>query len=248
MTDNGKIYGGNKEIEFNNIRNIYNSRAKAIDSPLHAVMLQGKESELPILRNEFEKNIIKDNLQFDNNSKILDLGCGAGRVAKILPDNISYYYGVDFSEELIKIAQNELKNNNNFFFVNTEVSQFQNSGEVIDKRFNTVFIIATMIYLNEPSIKAIFTNLLDYIEYKKPAQIYIRESISLLNNRISLDKFYSDKLETNYSSIYRTDGEYKELFKTFELAGFHLDKELLFPEQLGNNTETRQKSYILKRK
>jgi len=39
--------------------------------------------------------------------KVLDLGCGNGRFYKVLRDKKVDYFGIDFSEELIKIAKND---------------------------------------------------------------------------------------------------------------------------------------------
>lgn len=60
--NNKRIYGLKKNIESKNIQSFYNTRAKTIDSPLHAVMLQPKDSDLPIQRNTFEKNIILNDI------------------------------------------------------------------------------------------------------------------------------------------------------------------------------------------
>ncbi len=54
---------------------------------------------------EFVKNIVKPE------SRVLDFGCGNGRLAKFLGGNFSEYVGVDISQKLIEIAQ---KNNRQF--------------------------------------------------------------------------------------------------------------------------------------
>jgi len=45
------------------------------------------------------------------NSKVLDLGCGNGRLIDFLKDKNIEYFGIDFSEELIKMAKNKYGNN-----------------------------------------------------------------------------------------------------------------------------------------
>jgi len=45
------------------------------------------------------------------NSKVLDLGCGNGRLIDFLKDKNIKYFGIDFSEELIKMAKNKYGNN-----------------------------------------------------------------------------------------------------------------------------------------
>ena len=45
------------------------------------------------------------NLNIHNNDRILDLGCGNGRTFDLLKNSQIKYYGLDLSEELIKIAK-----------------------------------------------------------------------------------------------------------------------------------------------
>ncbi|WP_341763789.1 class I SAM-dependent methyltransferase [Candidatus Tisiphia endosymbiont of Beris chalybata] len=242
-----KIYGKIKEVNFKNIQTLFDSRTESINSPLHAIMLQNQDSDLPVRRNLYEQEIILTEILINQDSKVLDLGCGYGRIAQMIPNNISYYYGLDFSEKFIRIAQQNFLYNDNFFFSNYDVTNFYNNNVIKYKKFNVVFIVGTMMYLNDFAVSQVYTNILDYLEENKSAVIYIRESVSLLEDRITLDNFYSDKLESNYSAIYRTDAEYKNLFKIFESKGFYLSKSLLFDESLANNSETKQKFYILRR-
>lgn len=41
-------------------------------------------------------------------SKLLDVGCGTGRIVKLLGDKVSHYYGIDPNVERIEIAKKEL--------------------------------------------------------------------------------------------------------------------------------------------
>jgi SAM-dependent methyltransferase len=244
--NNKRIYGLKKEINSRSVKNFYNTRAKILDSHLHAIMLQPKSSDLPIQRNEFEKKVILDNILLEGNPKILDIGCGAGRIAAIMPNNLNYC-GLDFAEEFIEIAQQTFQENENFSFHNVDIANFQNYEPIRGKKFNIVFIVGILIYLNDSIVQNLFTHLLNFFDKTQILQVYLRESISLLETRLTLDDFYSETLEDNYSAIYRTDQEYKGLLKIFESIGLYLSKELLFPEVLANNQETRQKLYILKR-
>lgn len=59
---------------------------------------------------KYALNIIKNDKNYKNDgakkAKVLDLGCGNGLFAKMLYDNdILHYKGIDFSEEAIKISQ-----------------------------------------------------------------------------------------------------------------------------------------------
>ena len=50
-----------------------------------------------------EEEVLKE--YFNNKVKILDLGCGNGRLAKRFNKSIKYYLGVDFSQGMINDAK-----------------------------------------------------------------------------------------------------------------------------------------------
>jgi len=70
---------------------------------------------------EYLNKLKKDNL------KIIDLGCGDGRLFGYLNENLTKkftYIGVDISENLIKIAQNRYQNFKNAQFVVNDMESF----------------------------------------------------------------------------------------------------------------------------
>lgn len=76
--------------------------------------------------------------------KILDLGCGSGRIAQVVPKK-NNYLGVDFSKELLKKAQSQYPHAN-FTYGNIVK---KNTWKKISKKapFNYVFNIATLHHL-----------------------------------------------------------------------------------------------------
>jgi len=81
---------------------------------------------------EFTANYIK------NEDKILDYGCGNGRLLEILKNKNINYTGVDISGKLIKLAKEKYENKNTKFI---KINSFQ-SLAFPDDYFNTVFSIA----------------------------------------------------------------------------------------------------------
>jgi len=56
-------------------------------------------------RNKFWEEMRFISKYADDNERVLDLGCGNGRLYELFQDKTLDYYGVDFSEKLIEIAK-----------------------------------------------------------------------------------------------------------------------------------------------
>lgn len=76
--------------------------------------------------------------------KVLDLGCGNGRLYQLLEDKSINYVGLDISSELIKLAQSNYSKFSNIRFVVGDMSQdlpFANN------QFDVVFMLASFHHL-----------------------------------------------------------------------------------------------------
>lgn len=56
-------------------------------------------------RHEEEKKLLFENIDIDG-KKVIEIGCGIGRWAEALHDKCESFLGLDFSEDLIEIANN----------------------------------------------------------------------------------------------------------------------------------------------
>ncbi|GIU70244.1 MAG: methyltransferase [Candidatus Woesearchaeota archaeon] len=81
---------------------------------------------------EYIINLIE---KFKSNSKsILDLGCGTGRHAELISDNGYIVYGVDASEEMLKVADQRRKGKeSNLKFIHSRIQDLR-----IDEKFDVV--------------------------------------------------------------------------------------------------------------
>lgn len=76
---------------------------------------------------------LKKNL--DKNTSILELGCGTAlNLQKIKSLNLSYknYLGLDFSEDMLKIARSKFKGHSNIMFKHKDLTQLDDAGEKYD--------------------------------------------------------------------------------------------------------------------
>ncbi len=84
---------------------------------------------------EFLKKYIK------NGDKILDVGCGNGRLFDMFEDTNIKYTGIDFSKELIEIAKKERGDRATFMHADALSLPFK------DNSFDTVFSIAVLHHI-----------------------------------------------------------------------------------------------------
>ena len=84
---------------------------------------------------EFLKDYVK------NGDTVLDIGCGNGRLVDALDNADIKYTGVDFSRELIAIAQDERGDKGTFIHANALSLPFK------DNSFDTVFSIAVLHHI-----------------------------------------------------------------------------------------------------
>jgi SAM-dependent methyltransferase len=79
--------------------------------------------------------------EVDLGARVLDVGCGNGRLLKVLSERQSKYVGIDQSESLIKICQDKYPD---YKFVAGDIL---NLGELADYDFDYVFCIAVLHHL-----------------------------------------------------------------------------------------------------
>ena len=75
------------------------------NNPYSVTMYQDNHAEIVRQRNQKEIEKLMPLLHMEKDAKVLDVACGIGRWADALPEDITEYCGMDFSEELIEIAK-----------------------------------------------------------------------------------------------------------------------------------------------
>ncbi|UNM06419.1 MAG: class I SAM-dependent methyltransferase [Holosporaceae bacterium] len=236
----------NTKIDYSLVEKVFESRLKKKKNPISAVMLQNDEkNKLPEQRNSYESSFVTQNILPMDDAFVLDVGCGAGRVASILPNNIGGYFGFDASSSLIDNAK-KIFSSEKFSFSHMGVEEFL-SANVLDVSVDIAFIVGFSIYINDEDLISLYRYIAEKMSETRGAYIYVRESLSRELHRLTLKDHYSKELDMHYSAIYRTDSEYKQLFKPFLDTGFKIAQEGFFPDELQNRTETGLKYYLFKR-
>ena len=238
-----------EDIDYTETKQFFEHRASKFkeDNPYAVTMYQDDHPELVTERNQKEVEKLKPMLAVDQNTRLLDIACGIGRWADAITEDIDEYCGIDFSSELIKIA-NERNKRENFFFYEGAATDI---ASVLTKQkkgtYNTVLVIGILVYINDKDLDCFLEQLESSCE--DHAKICIREPIGQ-QDRLTLKEFYSDELNDEYHAIYRTRDELmKFLNNSLIKKGFHIEKEgfLFEDDALNNRKETVQYFFILER-
>ena len=233
-----RVYADKIEIDNNSTKEFWENRANNINN-LQTVLLGSDKTGIEQnTRNEHEKLIVESVVKQIQNPKILDIGCGIGRWAENLINQFDYYVGVDFSEGFINFASEKFANYSNIKFYNNSILNLDK--EILNSKFNFIICTGVLMYINDSNI----FDILKAFRRVTPEYVYIQESISLMDARLTLNKFESKDLQTNYNAIYRTKQEYEEYFKTNKFDIIKTD--LLLDNKSGAREETNAQYWILK--
>ena len=241
-SDEKRIKGKNVSLDKTNIKQFFKDRSLKNNNlnPYVSVIYQDGNPRLALKRDRYEKNLILPKLNLDSSIKLLDIGCGIGRWADEINGKIDHYLGIDFSEDLIKQATIRFQNTKSkidFKVCAAESISIEKIG--YKSYFNRIIISGVLLYLNDEDVKRCFHNLRTLISQN--SLIYIREPLSLNNERLTLDGVWSKDMSQKYYAIYRTKKEIEELF--YKSFGRIQDLKLLplyDEENLNNRKETKQ--------
>jgi SAM-dependent methyltransferase len=125
-----------------------------------------------ITENHF--NLIKQNCKINKNDKILEVGCGAGRLAKYFIDNKYIYNGIEKSKNLVE-KYKKIINKDNINLLENNKFPFN------DKYFDVCFCYSVIQYLNNDIEFEIFLNEIKRVT-KRVIFLGDIETVNNLNN------------------------------------------------------------------
>jgi len=241
---NERIYGKKAVIDTENVKSFWNNNAKK-DTSLKSVLLGYDFGENSAdLHNQKEAKIVLDFIGKDKKT-ILDIGCGIGRWAYNLKSVIKKYDGIDFSEEFIRAANHNFKDFN-------EINFYCMSATDIDRtklleNYDVVIVTEVSMYINDDELDKLYNYINCFTQ--KDSCLYIQDTTSLLETRLTLKDFDSKELKTKYNAIYRTRTEYESLFSKY-LSAFKLSEngtDLLLDKNSGAREETNARYWCFRK-
>ncbi len=238
------------DIDYQETKKFFTKRAEKFqeENPYVVTMYQDNHPELVKERNKAETEKLCPKLRLSESTRILDIACGIGRWADAIDVDIEAYCGIDFSGELIDIA-NQRNRKKNFSFYEGSISETDKVLLENEKgKYNTVLMVGILMYLNDQDLLLTLQSVERACE--EHALICIREPIGI-SERLTLKDFFSEELQDNYNAIYRTREEFRKFFQeAFRGKGFSIVEEgfLFDADGLNNRKETAQYYYLIERK
>ena len=248
LKNKSRIYGKPVKIDTKKVNAFFENRGMSYDpdNPYVSILYQDNNPEIASNRDIYEKTKIIPLLGIEKRRSVFDVGCGVGRWADALASHIDRYVGIDFSKQLIDIARSRHTSKKIEFLVHP--AEKINSAQLLNKGpFDIVLMAGILIYLNDQQVLDCLSGLTDLISPE--CCIYFREPIAL-EERLTLNSYWSNELSYEYNAIYRTLEQTTHLIDSvLSTAGFQksLFKPLYKEQPLNNRKETLQHYCVLTR-
>ncbi len=190
-------------------------------------------------------------LKLDETSRVLEMGFGTGRMTKYLTPLCGHYTGIECVDEFVKIAQarTDIHLDNAVLLKGYFHDLATHRLKLPCQTYNRFVIAAGVFtYINDEEAREDIKALVPLLSEQEDCIIYISEPIAV-ENRLTLNKFYSEEMKQEYSAIYRTENQYLKLFIPLLEAGFIIKvSEEFFEKDIKGRKETRQWVFILERR
>lgn len=219
-------------------------RQASAEAPQTATMYQ--DHGLAARRDACERDTVLPLLAPRPEDRVLDIGCGYGRWGEVLAEHVGAYVGVDFSAELLRLAQARRLPRAHFQRL---AAQDIAPGALEQPGPYDLFICSgLLIYLNDADVTKLARAIVTLAA--PAARVYLREPMAVTGSRLTLDRFPSAELQRDYSAIYRTPEQCHVLFGApLREAGFACAVERsLYPPELCNRQETEQQIQFWERR
>ena len=244
-----RIYGDRVDISKEFVHSFWEERASLVEEKgFGTVGLKDERPDANDLYFRYARDFIVPKLHLTWASRVLDLGCGMGRWARIMEGSYGTYCGVDFSEKLLEAARKNCRDipaKFQFYQMSVEDAAGQSS-ESFGGAFDAVILNGVSVYVNDDALRRMFRGLPGLCAAR--CSIYIGEPMAY-RQRLTLDRFASKGLGTQYSAIYRTPHELEEMLEPLKQAGFEVEEQHFLPEKVGSGREeTGSYLFILRRR
>jgi len=175
----------------------------------HPKHKEDDKDQLWLERSELHTQSILTDIPYEKDWKVLDVGCGIGRMMATFSDKFKQVDGVDFSESMIEFSKKYLKDYQN---CNTYLNNGYDLSELKDNSYDFVYSIITFQHISKDAIDS----------YIKEIQRVLKDSkyISLQFMKPSTNKLRKGAGPAWSHFIghdFKTHSDLLELFKDFDV-------------------------------
>ena len=232
-----RLYGDKENIDSEEVMNFFSERAsRELESDLSIVLFQDKENSEQ--RHIEEKKLLYEHINLEG-KKVLEVGCGIGRWAEALHGKCKSFLGIDYTEDLIEIANKSYDFDDCKFQV-MSATDIKADELLIEPPFDVIIFSGVLMYINDDDIKLVFNELNKIGADDK--KLFIMEPVSCMESRLTLKDFYSEGLEADYNAIYRTPKEYLDAFENLNCNKIFSDD--IFKD-LSDHSETKYMYFVI---
>lgn len=248
-----RIYGEKVSVSTEVVKAFWRERASMYEEKgINATICGDQNLETALKETEFDRDQIIPRLGITKDSRVLDMGCGIGRFAKMILPQCGYYCGVDYTEGMIQVTEQvcrgiraENPQAGEFSLRHMSVSEAaEQEPAALGGPFDIFIMWSIGMYMNDADLE--HTLQLAPRLMKEHATVLLQDSMGL-GKRLTLDQFPSEALQSPYSAIYRTKEEYAKLYSPLLEAGFSYVEEAQLPDFGNAYSDSERRFCILKR-
>lgn len=248
-----RIYGKIVNIQAEEVQRFWSVRTCMFEEKGNSAVILGDQNpERVLAENEFDQKNIIPLLRITKDSRVLDVGCGVGRIAKIILPQCGFYLGTDYAEGMSEIAEQVCKQVKE---ENPEAGEYSirqmSLSETVEKdpaylggKFDVYIMMGVCMYMNDNVLKEAFCRIPALLNDR--SVILFQESMGL-RQRLTLDRIQSEALQCDYTAIYRTKEEYYKLYEPLFEAGFFVAKDEQMPHFGNAYLDSERRFLIMKR-
>jgi len=216
------------------VRRFWTERAGITDVPRFESQVNFEnDAAIADLRVKTEIEVINAEFRLNESDILVDLGAGNGRFSLLFAPKVRKVVSVEYINDFTEIIKEQADKRG---FGNIEIINSPAEDYCRNDFADVVFISGLLNYLDSGQYSKTLSNVSKTI--KQGGRLFMRETISVLENEFIVDKF-SEELGSHYCSIYRTGGGH---IKAFLEHRFRLEKFAPFFEDgsvLNKRLETR---------
>jgi len=139
----------------NKLKDEWEKRSRELGNTYESVMFASFPKSINEMFHQWELEILQKNFPKKENVKVLDIGCGYGRLSLPLAKKFktSKFYGIDISSGYIKLFNKSLGDRGEGKVGDLKTLPYK------DDTFDYIFVVTVLMYMSDAQIKKLFSEI-----------------------------------------------------------------------------------------